>query len=39
MDEIMWVYGYKIGLIGMINMKIGDEIFEVKNIILDVLIF
>jgi UDP-N-acetylmuramoyl-L-alanyl-D-glutamate--2,6-diaminopimelate ligase len=30
-NEIMREHGHKTGLIGTINMKIGDETFEVKN--------
>ncbi|WIY59970.1 UDP-N-acetylmuramoyl-L-alanyl-D-glutamate--2,6-diaminopimelate ligase [Bacillus arachidis] len=37
MDEIMRAHGHKTGLIGTINMKIGDETFEVKNTTPDAL--
>ncbi|PEO42922.1 UDP-N-acetylmuramoyl-L-alanyl-D-glutamate--2,6-diaminopimelate ligase [Bacillus pseudomycoides] len=37
MDEIMRTHGHKTGLIGTINMKIGDETFEVKNTTPDAL--
>ncbi|MFX3622648.1 MAG: UDP-N-acetylmuramoyl-L-alanyl-D-glutamate--2,6-diaminopimelate ligase [Ectobacillus sp.] len=30
-NEIMRAHGHKTGLIGTINMKIGDETFDVKN--------
>ncbi|MFD0770991.1 UDP-N-acetylmuramoyl-L-alanyl-D-glutamate--2,6-diaminopimelate ligase [Bacillus sp. CGMCC 1.60114] len=37
MNEIMRAHGHKTGLIGTINMKIGDETFEVKNTTPDAL--
>ncbi|MCI0764558.1 UDP-N-acetylmuramoyl-L-alanyl-D-glutamate--2,6-diaminopimelate ligase [Bacillus sp. TL12] len=37
MDEIMRAHGHKTGLIGTVNMKIGDETFEVKNTTPDAL--
>ncbi len=36
-DEIMRAHGHKTGLIGTINMKIGDETFAVKNTTPDAL--
>lgn len=36
-DEIMRAHGHKTGLIGTINMKIGDQTFEVKNTTPDAL--
>ncbi|MDM5156099.1 UDP-N-acetylmuramoyl-L-alanyl-D-glutamate--2,6-diaminopimelate ligase [Bacillus sp. DX1.1] len=36
-DEIMRAHGHKTGLIGTINMKIGDETIEVKNTTPDAL--
>lgn len=33
----MRAHGHKTGLIGTINMKIGDETFEVKNTTPDAL--